>query len=205
MRVSDRFTEIMELDSTVLGDCTSVNGRAPERPATLKAAQRSVIERERGTDTRHCENITRTQHLCRHLEGLDITWYRLSWLDPRFHFDTFDANLEIAAISQWKSRQSYTHHLSQIKPFANLRKLQLGGLSLLIDDLLAFVWNHNDSLREISLENVQAVDSLFAPLFEFLASQDYTVERVHLEDLQEDLHSLLFFPEEELQRSYAPA
>jgi hypothetical protein len=199
MRVSDRFTEIPELDSTHLEGCTSVNGGIPRRPATLKAAQRSVVEREREIDTRHRENITRMQQLCRHLEELDITWYRLSWLNPRFFFETFDPNLDIDAIAQWKSRQSYMHRLSQSEPFPNLRKLQLGGLSLSIDDLLAFVRKHNASLREISLENVQAVDSLFAPLFEFLASQDCAVERVHLKDLQEDLRSLFYLPEQESQ------
>jgi hypothetical protein len=143
MRVSDRSTEIMELGFTHAEGCTSKNSRPPERPATLKAAQRSVVEREREIDTRHCESVTRTQQLCRHLDDLDITWYRLSWLDPNLYFETFDPNLEIAAISQWKSRQSYMHHLSQAEPFPNLRKLQLGCLSLSIDDLPEFLWNHN--------------------------------------------------------------
>jgi hypothetical protein len=49
------------------------------------------------------------------------------------------------------------------------------------------------------LENVQAAGSLFAPLFEFLASQDCAVERIHLRDLQEDLRMLLFLPEQESQ------
>ena len=91
------------------------------------------------------------------------------------------------------------HHLSQAEPFPNLHKLQLGGLSLSIDDLLEFPQNHNASLREISLENVQAAGSLLAPLFEFLASQDCAVERIHLRDLQEDLRMLLFLPEQESQ------
>jgi hypothetical protein len=112
------------------------------------------------------------------------------------YFETLDPNLEIAAISQWKSRQSYMRHLSQAEPFPNLRKLQPGGLSLSIDDLLEFLRNHDASLREISLENVQAAGSLFAPLFEFLASQDCAVERTHLKDLQEYFRMLMFLPEQ---------
>jgi len=65
-------------------------------------------------------------------------------------------------------------------------------------------------LREISLENVQAADSLFAPLFEFLASQDCTVDRIHLEDFQEDLHFATVSTRagvaiHKARRSYAPA
>jgi hypothetical protein len=197
MRVSDRSTEIMELGFTHAEGCTSKNSRPPERPATLKAVQRSVVEREREIDTRHCESITRMQQLCRHLEELDITRYRLSWLGHNFYFETFDPNLEIATISQWKSRQSYMHHLSQAEPLPNLRKLRLGGLSLVSDDLLIFVQKHKTSLREISLENVQAVHSLFALFFEFLASEDCAVAQIHLKDLQEDQHSLLYLPAQE--------
>lgn len=84
------------------------------------------------------------------------------------------------------------HRLSQTEPFSHLRKLKLGGLSLLSDDLLVFVQKHKTSLREISLNNIQAVDSAFAPLLEFLASQHCAVERIHLEDLIENRHTLLF-------------
>jgi hypothetical protein len=115
------------------------------------------------------------------------------------YFETLDPNLEIAAISQWKSRQSYMRHLSQQNPSQTYASCKLGGLSLSIDDLLEFLRNHNASLREISLENVQAAGCLFAPLFEFLASQDCAVERIHLRDLQEDLRMLLFLPEHESQ------
>ena len=200
MRVSDRFTEVVEFDSTNSRGCFNEDGRTPGPSATLMAAQFPFIEREREIDTRHCENIARMQQLCRHLEELDITWHRLSWLLPRSRYGgyvIYDPNRETAAISQWNSRQSYMHHLSQVNPFPHLRKLQLGGLSLLSDDLLAFDQNHTASLREISLENVQAVDSLFTPLFEFLASPDCAVERIHLRDLQEDHHSLLYLPEQE--------
>lgn len=197
MRVSDRFTEITELGSNHSEGCLSVNGRAPGRPATLIAALLPIIEREREIDNRHCESVTRMQQLCRHLEELDITWYRLSWLDPRPHYVPLNPNLSTAAISQWNSRQSYMRHLSQIEPFPHLRKLRLGGLSLVSDDLLIFVQKHKTSLREISLENVQAVHSLFAPFFEFLASEDCAVAQIHLKDLQENQHSLLYLPAQE--------
>jgi hypothetical protein len=203
MRVSDRFTEMMEEpDLTNSSNCFDGNRRTPGPSATLIAAQLPFIEREREIDTRHCESITRMQQqLCRHLEELDITWYRLSWLLKRSRYCIYDPNLEAAAIAQWNSRQSYMHHLSQAAgPFPHfLPKLKLGGLSLLSDDLLVFVRNQSASLREVSLENVQAVDSLFGPLFEFLASQDCAVERIHLCDLQEDRHSLMYLPEQESQ------
>jgi hypothetical protein len=201
MRVSDRFTEIVEPDLTNSKGCFSFDGNrtTPGPSATLIAAQLPSIEREREIDTRHCESITGMQQLCRRLEELDITWYRLSWLLERSHCCIYDPNLETAAIAQWNSRQSYMHHLSQAEPFPHLRKLKLGGLSLLSDDLLVLVQNHSASLREVSLENVQAVDSLFVPLFEFLASPGCAVERIHLRDLQEDRHSLMYLPEQESQ------
>jgi hypothetical protein len=199
MRVSDRFTGIMEPGLTNSKGYFDGNRRTPGPSATLIAAQLPFIEREREIDTRHCESITRMQQLCRHLEELDITWYRLSWLLQRSHYCIYDPNLETAAIAQWNSRQSYMRHLSQAGRFPHLRKLKLGGLSLLGDDLLAFVRNHSASLREVSLENIQAVDGLFVPLFEFLASQDCAVERIHLRDLQEDRHSLMYLPEQESQ------
>lgn len=199
MRLSDRFTNVTGLNSTNFNGCCDMIGRDPELAATLIAAQLPIIEREREIDSRHCKTITRMQQLCRHLEELEITWYRLSHLMPRSRYDRYmyDPNGETAAVAQWNSRQSYMRHLSQANPFPLLRNLQLEGLSLLSDDLLAFVKNHAASLREISLENVQAVDSLFTPLFEFLASRECNIEWIHLRDLQEGYHSLMFLPEQE--------
>jgi hypothetical protein len=68
-----------------------------------------------------------------------------------------------------------------------LRTFHLGGLSLRTRDLLTFVQKHQSSLREIVLDNVQAVDETFAPLFSLLACKGTLMQRIHLKNLQENL------------------
>jgi hypothetical protein len=72
------------------------------------------------------------------------------------------------------------HQLALADPFEYLRTFHLGGLSLHTSDLVSFVRNHQPTLREIVLDNVQAVDDTFTPLFSSLACTGALIQRIHL-------------------------
>jgi hypothetical protein len=88
------------------------------------------------------------------------------------------------------------HQLALATPFECLRTFHLGGLSLQVKDLLAFVQKHQSSLREVVLDNVQAVDDNFTPLFSLLACANTLIQRIHLENLQENLAAVYFDAEQ---------
>jgi hypothetical protein len=82
--------------------------------------------------------------------------------------------------------------LALAAPFECLRFFHLGGISLHTKDLVVFVQKHQSSLREIVLDNVQAVEDTFTPLFSLLACADSLIQRIHLENLQENLTAVYF-------------
>ena len=84
------------------------------------------------------------------------------------------------------------HQLALADPFECLRTFHLGGLSPHTSDLVTFVRNYQPTLCEIALDNLQAVNDTFTPLFSLLACTGTLVQRIHLKNLQENLAAVYF-------------
>jgi hypothetical protein len=164
LRISDRF---MGPDSeTVLEPDTVSHDLSLGQELEIDAGHRSAL----------LKMLSR----CPELETLRITWYRMS-----SQRDTRTWRYRSGG-PQSTTRQHFMRDLALASPFPNLHTLHLGGLNLRAKDLLAFVQNHESTLREFSLHNIKAVNGRFAPLFALLARPDTQMQRIQLEDLRED-------------------
>lgn len=165
-----------------------------------RTVRKKELEHQLSIDSHHSASLVKMQSLCTDLEELRITWHRLFPREllivhgaryprpgaPRLMASghTWEhANGE----AQWRARRFYMHQLARVNPHPHLRILHLGGLSIHVEDLVTFVKHHSSTLREISLDNIQAVDSTFAPLFALLSRPGTKIERVRLKDLHENL------------------
>lgn len=160
-------------------------------------------------NARHISHLIQMQSLCPQLEDLRILWYRLlpdeDWMRLARRYPGMQAKGRVPSgktwprltvEAQWRARQLYMHQLALATPFECLRTFHLGGLSLQVKDLLTFVQKHQSSLREVVLDNVQAVDDNFTPLFSLLACANTLIQRIHLENLQENLAAVYFDAEQ---------
>lgn len=175
-----------------------------------RTVRRKELEHRLSIDSHHSASLVKMQSLCTDLEELRIIWHRLF---PRelsmihgARYPRSGAPRLVASghtwhhpngEAQWRARRFYMHELARSNSFLRLRILHLGGLSVHIEDLVKFIENHSSSLREISLDNVQAVDSAWAPLLALLSRPGSKIERIRLEDLQENLAIVHYNTEQE--------
>lgn len=180
-------------------------GVSESSSANDAACQDEVLDQDFETDARHIGHLVQMQSLCPQLEDLRIFWYRLlpdeelmrlarryPGMQARGREPSGGTWPRKTGEAQWRARQLYMHQLALTRPFECLRTFHLGGLSLYTSDLVTFVRNHQPTLREIMLDNVQAVDETFTPLFSLLACTGTLIQRIHLENLQENLAAVYF-------------
>lgn len=141
-------------------------------------------------NSEHCASLVQIQALCENLEYLHLSWYRVGK-------SCIPASETVSGTLQWRSRHQYMHELALSADFRKLRKLRLGGLSVHIADLVAFLRKHAGSLRELDLINIEVSDDSFKVLSAFFASESHRLLKYRLEDLQEAYHILIYDPSQE--------
>lgn len=169
-----------------------------------------MLEQALEIDACHISHLVRMQSLCPQLEDLRLFWYRSlpdedlmhlarsppGGLQARGRVPSGKTWPRIPGEILWRAQQQCMHQLALATPFVCLRVFHLGGLSLHIRDLVTFVQCHQPSLREIALDNVQAVNDTFSTVLSLLACEGTPMQRIHLKNLQENLAAVYFETEQ---------